>query len=220
MDLILLQRPKEWRSTVGEPTWRPFAELGDRMDHLHDVDSIRAAFLSWQCRLRKRALREQGGRPCPGMRPGVALRDGRQISSAITVLIVESDPDATADVLRHIGRKSLDPQRRYDEGLRLLSSSYYQYPENFSGDLTAVFSPDSSLAETLLIERFCVLRFEEGPKVFRTSCEAQELDQGAAAYEMTYWHNFLFNPALPPQVRILAFHPDWTQATSLPALPG
>ena len=188
--------------------------------HLRDGDSIREAFLIWQCRLRQRALREQGGRPSPGMQPGVARRDGRQISSAITVLLVESDPDATADVLRHIGRKSPDPQRRYEEGLRLLSSSYYQYRENFSGDLTAVFSPDSSLVEALLAERFCVLRFEEGPKVFRASCETEELAQGAAAYEMTYWHNFLFNPALPPQVRILAFHPDWTQATNSPALPG
>jgi len=179
--------------------------------------STRDAFLSWQCRLRKRALREQGGRPSPGMRPSVALRDGRQMSSAITVLLVELDADATADVLRHLARKSLDPQRRYEEGLRLLSSSYYQYPENFSGDLTAVFSPDSSLVQTLLAERFCLLRFEEGSNVFQASFEAQELQQGAAAYEMTYWHNFLFNPALPPEVRILAFRPDWNQGASLPA---
>ena len=183
--------------------------------HLRDGGSIWEGFLTWQCRLRKRALREQGGRPSPGMRPSVALRDGRLMSSAITVLLVESDPHATADVLRHLARKSLDPQRRYEEGLRLLSSSYYQYPENFSGDLTAVFSPDSSLVQTLLAERFCLLRFEEGSNVFQACFEAQELQQGAVVYDMTYWHNYLFNPALPPEVRILAFHPDWTQATSL-----
>jgi hypothetical protein len=208
--------------TVGVPAWRElFAELGDKMElHLRDDDSIRAAFLNWQCRLRKRVLREQGGRPSPGMRPSVTLRDGRQISSAITVLLADPEPGATAAMLRHVCRKSQDPQRRYDEGLRFLSSSYYQYPENFSGDLTAVFSADSFIAEALLIERFCVLRFEEFPKGFQTPCEAQELDQDAAAYQMTYWHNFLFNPVLPPQVRILVFHPDWTQAAGLPAHGG
>lgn len=208
--------------TVGEPAWRElFAELGDKMElHLRDEDSIRAAFLNWQCRLRKRILREQGGRPSPGMRPSVTLRDGRQISSAITVLLADPEPGATAAMLRHLGRKSQDPQRRYDEGLRFLSSSYYQYPENFSGELTAVFSANSSVAEMLLMEKFCVLRFEEGSKVYQAPCQALELDQGAAAYQMTYWHNFLFNPALPPQVRILVFHPDWTQAVAFPVHGG
>ena len=208
--------------TVGEPAWRElFAELGDKMElHLRDDDSIRAAFLNWQCRLRKRVLREQGGRPSPGMRPSVTLRDGGQISSAITVLLADPEPAATAAMLRHLGRKSQDPQRRYEEGLRFLSSSYYQYPENFSGDLTAVFSADSSVAETLLVEGFCVLRFEEPSKVFQAPCEVRELALDLAAYQMTYWHNFLFNPALPPQVRILVFYPDWTQASVSPVQRG
>jgi hypothetical protein len=185
-----------------------------------DRNPVQAAFLDWQCRLRKRALREQGGRPCPGMRPSVALRDGRQISSAITVLLAEPEPGDTAAMLRHLCRKSQDPQRRYEEGLRFLSSSYYQYSEDFSGDLTAVFSADSFIATTLLTERFCVLRFEGSPLGFEAPCQTQELDQDATAYQMTYWHTFLFNPTLPPGVRILAFHPDWTQVVDLLARRG
>jgi hypothetical protein len=181
-------------------------------DPLRHEDSPRHAFVSWQCRLRKRALRDQGGRPSPGMRPRVMLRNGNEISPAITVLLVELEPDATADVLCHIGRKSQDPQGRYEEGLKLLSSSYYLHPEDFCGDLTALFSPDSSLAKTLLMEGFCILHFEEGAWAARIPCQVEQLDKDAPAYKMTYWHNFLFNPTLPSHVCILAFHPDWTQA--------
>lgn len=184
---------------------------------LRNRNPVQAAFLNWQCHLRKRAVRQQGGRPSPGMRPTLTLRDGRQISSGITVLLAEPEPGNTAAMLRHACRKSQDPQSRYEEGLRFLSSSYYQDPEDFSGDLTAVFSVDSFIAETLLKERFCVLRFEESPKGFEAPCETQELDRDEAAFQMTYWHNFLFNPALPPQVRILMFHPDWAQAVGLHA---
>ncbi len=38
---------------------------------------IRDHFLAWQCRIRQMAMREQGGRPSPGMRPRVLTVAGR-----------------------------------------------------------------------------------------------------------------------------------------------
>jgi hypothetical protein len=146
------------------------------------------------------------------MQPRVTLRNGREVSPAITVLLVEREPDATADLLRHIGRKSHDPQRRYAEAIRVLSSSFYQYPENFSGDMTALFWEGSAVANALAAARFCVLHFEEGSKAIQVPSQVEVLEEHDPAYQVTYWHNFSFNPVLPPSVRILAFRPDWTSA--------
>ena len=36
------------------------------------------------------------------------------------------------------------------------------------------------------------------------------------AYEFTYWHNFLFNPHLSPDVTVLGFEPDWSDSSADP----
>ena len=36
------------------------------------------------------------------------------------------------------------------------------------------------------------------------------------AFQATYWHNALFNPALPGSVRVLGFQPDWSRAEADP----
>jgi hypothetical protein len=46
-----------------------------------------------------------------------------------------------------------------------------------------------------------------------------ELDESDPAWQLTYWHNSLFNPALPGDVRILGFKPDWACATAEPPPP-
>ncbi|MCS5552412.1 MAG: hypothetical protein NZ878_03835, partial [SAR324 cluster bacterium] len=35
-------------------------------------------------------------------------------------------------------------------------------------------------------------------------------------YEFTYWHNYLFNPNLSPEVKVLHFKPDWSKTVSDP----
>jgi hypothetical protein len=173
---------------------------------------LRDRFLNWQCRLRKKAVREQGGRPSPGMRPRVLLLDGRELAPAVTVLLIERDAQASTDQFRHIVRKTNDPRERYAAGLRVLSASHYQDPSTFGDVLTALFSAESAAARELLGAARCVLEFEEGAQGFGVPCAVAELAEGEAAWEATYWHNHLFNPEPPNRVRILAFVPDWGAA--------
>ncbi len=75
-------------------------------------------FMAWQCQLRKLAVREEGGRPSPGMQPRVTRLDGSEVLAAMTVLILEKDPTASTHMFRHIGRQSHDPRQRYEKGLK------------------------------------------------------------------------------------------------------
>ena len=50
-------------------------------------------FLSWQCRLRKMSVREQGGRPSTGMSAGVYSISGGEEKSRMNFLIVKQDPE-------------------------------------------------------------------------------------------------------------------------------
>ena len=172
-------------------------------------------FITWQCRLRRAAMRENGGRPSPGMCPRVTHEDGSQISLALTMLIVEKQPAASADLFRHTVRKTHDPRHRYEEGLRLLSSEYYQHPKNFSDVMTALFSVDSRVASTLVKERRCVLDFRQGSQHHHFPCSVSELTEDDPAYQVTCWHNRLFNPTPPHKVRVLAFSPDWSRAKNV-----
>ena len=179
---------------------------------------IRGHFLAWQCRLRQEAMRRQEGRPSLGMRPRATHSNGREISSAITVLILEKNPEATTAMFRHIVRKTHDSYQCYQEGLRILSSAYYQYPENFSDVLTALFSADSAIASTLVEKEGCDLHFRQGNQSYRIPCSVGELRSDTSAFQATLFHNHLFNLSLPAQVRVLAFHPHWIRASAVPAV--
>ena len=111
---------------------------------------IRDDFLDWQCRMRQEVVRHGGGRPCDGMRPRVTKESGVEIIPAMTVLLLEKDPEATTDILHHIARKTHDSRKRMEEGLRILSASHYQHPENFSGAMTASFEADSPVAANMV----------------------------------------------------------------------
>jgi hypothetical protein len=52
------------------------------------AQKLRDDFLGWQCRIRQIAMRQDSGRPSPGMRPRVLDTAGREIAPALTVLIV------------------------------------------------------------------------------------------------------------------------------------
>jgi hypothetical protein len=91
----------------------------------------------------------------------------------------------------------------------MLASYHYQKPKLFNDELTALFARDSLLALRLLRERRCILEFDQFNQGYRIPCDIQDLSQRDIAYQATYWHNALFNPALPPAPRILAFVPDW-----------
>lgn len=181
-----------------------------------DPGHLRHRFLAWQCRVRQHAARQHGGRPSPGMRPRVVAADGRELSPAVTVLLIEREPAATTAEFRHVVRRTHDPERRYRDALALLQDAHFQRPERFSDTMTATFPLDSPTAAALAAAGACVLEFEQFGQSFRLPCGVADLDPADPAHAATYWHNTMFNPAMPGAVRVLAFTPDWRQATAYP----
>ncbi len=178
--------------------------------------SIQKHFLGWQCRVRQYAMRNGEGRPTPGMRPDVLLEDGKEVASAVTLLLV---PDLLQDSIRQfrfMALKTQDPQERYKKAVQLLSASFYQNVENFSGLMTGVFSRSSETVNRLKKNQRCVLEFDFQQQKFRVPVGIKVLLKKNPKYEYTYWHNFLFSPHLSPDVTVLGFEPNWSDSTADP----
>lgn len=177
--------------------------------------ALRDEFLGWQCRLRQLAIREDSGRPSPGMRPYVATAKGEEIAGGITVLLMPDDPEPSTQLFRYQVLKTLDPAERYNKALEILASNYFQRPRDFSDVMTALFGPTMPLVDHLLGEGRCLLEFSQFSKGYRIPCDVSELAENDAFYQATYWHNRLFNSNIPAGARVLSFTPDWTRSTSL-----
>jgi hypothetical protein len=178
--------------------------------------ALRDHFLGWQCRIRQHAVRQGGGRPSDGMRPLVSLEDERAELGQVTVLIVKRDPEEETAQFRHMMRKTKDPADRYKSAIKFLSATYYQRPQEFSDEMTALFAPDSQAAERIVTAGGCRLDFAQFSQVYTLPCGTRELATNDPAFQATFWHNGLFNPNLPGDSRVLAFRPDWTAATADP----
>ena len=179
-------------------------------------ESLRAHFLGWQCRIRQKAVREDGGRPSQGMRPAVQDAAGAPLAVAVTVVIAEADPATTTAEFRHMVRRTQDPAKRYEAAIRFLASAYYQHPETFSDRMTALFPPGAQLATRLVAAGRCVLSFREYGQSYRLPSAVVRLDGDDPFWQAIYWHNALFNPAMPPDPLVIAFDPDWGEATAFP----
>ncbi len=178
--------------------------------------ALRDHFLGWQCRLRQLAVREAGGRPTSGMRPELRLGVEAPPLGTITTLILRRAPQEATAQFRHMVRKTQDPAERYDAALKMLAAAYYQRPREFSDRLTALFGPDSEIAEPTLAAGRCLLAFEQYSQSYTLPCSVCALAEDDPAFQGTYWHNALFNPALPSGVRVLGFQPDWGSAEADP----
>ena len=174
-------------------------------------------FLGWQCRIRQLSAREEGGRPSEGTRPVLTHGDPPE-QVRITTVLVKREPQHETAQFRHMVRKTPDASQRYESAVRMLSAEYYQHPETFSDELTAVFALESPLAESLAADSRCVLDFRHSAQSFRLPCAVRALVSGSEGYEATYWHNLPFNPALPGLVSIVAFRPDWASASANPPI--
>ncbi len=195
------------------------AEIGQVVRLETAQAALRDHFLGWQCRLRQLAVREAGGRPSSGMRPAVRLGAAGPPLGAITTLILRRAPAEATAQFRHMVRKTQDPAERYDGALEMLAAAYYQRPREFSDQLTALFGPGSEIAEKLLSAGRCRLAFEQYSQSYTLPCSVRALAEDDPAYQATYWHNALFNPALPGGVRVLGFQPDWARAEADPPAP-
>ena len=179
-------------------------------EELHDH------FIGWQCRIRQVAMRQDGGRPSPGMRPRVLTTTGGVMAKALTVLIVPKEPEESTAFFRFQVRKSLDPMLVYERGLAFLQAEHFQRPADFSDRLTSLLPADSPIAASLLDEGACSLEFDQFRQFFRLPCAVFALEEGDPAREATIWHNRIFNPASAGIVQVLAFRPDWACAEARP----
>ena len=172
--------------------------------------AARRSFLGWQCRIRQLSVRQSGGRPTSGMQPRVYLPPEQTDLGDIVVLIRKKASQEVTSQLQHMARKTRDPAERHESALTFLAAAYYQRPDAFSDELTALFGPRSARAEQLLAARQCALDFEQYEQRYRLRCRVEALGESDEAYQFTYWHNSLFNQAIPGGVSVLAFRPDWS----------
>ena len=176
--------------------------------------AARREFLGWQCRIRQLSVRQADGRPTSGMRPGVILPDdGADLGQIIVLIRKKASQEVTAR-FQHMVRKTRDPAERRESALRFLAEAYYQRPEEFSDELTALFGPRSTVVDRLLASGRCGLDFAQFEQRYHLPCQVRQLAPSDAEFEFTYWHNSLFNPAIPGDVQVLAFQPDWSGTQS------
>lgn len=175
-----------------------------------DGASLRDQFMAWQCLIRQHAMRRDGGRPSDGMEPLVLIPDGQELGHIRTV-IAEREPEETTAMFRHAVQRTNDPRERFDKGLKYLSSAYFQKSRNFEPCLLVMFGPASHGAGTLLKAGACTLVFGQFNQNYRLPCTVRELERSDPFAEALYWHNALFNPALPPDSMRLSFDPIWNE---------
>jgi hypothetical protein len=174
--------------------------------------AARDAFVGWQVRARRSAVRHDGGRPGAAMKPSVATREEAELSLSIVTVLVECDPAHTTDRLRQIYRRTHDPAERRAAALELMAGEFFQEPSRFSDTLTALFLPGSSLAERLSAEDICQFAYDDGATRFFLTCHAEALARTHPFYQATWYHNAMFNSSLPAEASVLAFRPDWTRS--------
>ena len=185
----------------GEPVVKPSA-----------AKNLREEFLAWQCRIRQIAMRQDGARPSPGMRPRLLDQAGRDMVPALTVLMIPRDPSESTAFFRFQVMRSADPRELYERALSFLQADYFQRPASFSDQLLAVLPEGSEIAAALTAQGRCILAFEQFSQAYRLPCAVSALQPGDAARDAAIWHNRLFNPALPETVHVVAFQPDWASA--------
>lgn len=176
---------------------------------------LRDHFLGWQCRIRQHAVRHEEGRPSAGMRPRVLIA-GESLAQ-IVVLINKRESEEVTTEFRHIVFRTTDPAEQYKNAVRKLSEMYYQRPREFSDEVTALFGPTSSLVSRLVGAGHCELEFDFQRQYYRIPCKVALLAEHEPAFQATYWHNRLFNSAIPPGVQVLTFSPDWARANANPS---
>ncbi|RZO43410.1 MAG: hypothetical protein EVA81_08145 [Proteobacteria bacterium] len=179
---------------------------------------IQDHFIGWQCRVRQYAMRNGEGRPSPGMRPDVILEDGKEVASSVTLLLVPELLQDSIRQFRYMAMKTNDPLERYKKAIQLLSSNFYQNVESFGGLMTGLFSRNSMTVNSLLKNQRCILEFNFQQQKFRVIADIKFMSKNNLEYEFTYWHNFLFNPYLSPDVSVIGFEPVWSETIADPSL--
>lgn len=149
--------------------------------------------------------------PPAGAQP--ELRLNGQSQGTIVVLISKDDATEITSQFQFIAKKMHDPRLRREAALKHLAETYYQKSNSFSSELSALFKLDSPLAKDILRTQRIDLIFKQSNQSFTVPCKTRLCVDTESLYQFTYWHNYLFNPALPGAVDIVCFTPDWQQAS-------
>jgi len=171
--------------------------------------------MGWQCLIRQHAVRTEKGRPSESMRPLVQRADGGELGH-VTVIVVEREPEAMTAQFRHIVQRTHDPADRFDKGIAVLSSAYFQKARQFEPRLFALFGPGSPSAAALVADGRCVMTFRQFSQSYRLPARVTRLDDDDPFAQALFWHNAMFNPALPTGTEKLAFAPVWDEGTAFP----
>ena len=177
---------------------------------------LKLHFLGWQCRIRQIAMREYGGQPLAGMQPEVTAKNGDLLSPGMVVLLAPADPGPATAFFRFQAQRTHEPREAMEAGVKFLGAEYYQQPELFTGELTAVFAPESPVAARMIKAKSVLLSFEQFAQSYRMICKVTRLRAAGAAREHSLWHNRLFNPKLPNAAEVLSFTPDWNSVEAEP----
>jgi hypothetical protein len=182
-------------------------------------NDLRSYFLGWQCRIRQISARDYGGAPLPGMRPRLLSRSGEELMPAVTLLIMPVSPAASTDYLKFQLQRTNDQALAREAGVRFLAADYFQEPELFTDEMTALFQPGSQIAKRILKIGDCLLDFEQYSQRFTMFCRARTVARKEAAHQATLWHNRIFNPNVPQNAVVLGFRPDWKNVHAAPMPP-
>lgn len=172
-------------------------------------------FLTWQCRIRQIAMREDGGRPAQGMCPQVVSAEGEVLAERIIILLIRENPQESTEFLKFQVQKHNAPEDIYKKSLTYLQSTHYHRAIEFSDEMTGLFAGDSELVKRLLIEGKVVLNFAQFSQRYALPCAIRQLSPHEPAHQASVWHNRVFNPNLSDDVSIIGFQPDWEAAADL-----
>jgi hypothetical protein len=177
---------------------------------------LKNSFVAWQCRLRQMAMRDHGGVPMPGFRPRVSSLRGETILREMTILLVPENPEQSTAFFKFQLQKTNDHRQTFEAGLKYLAADYYQLPELFSDEITAVFAKDSPAAERIVKLKTVLLDFAQYAQRYRMACAVKRLLPRDISREASLWHNRLFNPNLGNDAEVLSFRPNWKSAMAEP----
>ena len=190
----------------------------DSLENGIENDSLRHAFLYWQCRVRQIAMRDNDGRPDSAIIPALTLCGEIQPMGHVITLLARAPAYSKTPEMRHIVKSTHDPALRRQKALEFFSESYYQNAREFSDMLTATFPPKSPGAAAICTAQVCTLTFASYGQRFDLYCKVSALLDENPLFESSWCHNALFSPNLHPKAVILCFKPDWSCSSAESAI--
>lgn len=151
----------------------------------------------------------------PAMRPRVSSRKGELLSPGMMTLLVPLDPSEAAAFIRFQVQKTADSHAARDAVVRFLASEFYQLPELFSDEVTAVFGDASETAARLVKLKEVLLDFSQYAQTYRMFCKVRRILCTDAAHGFSLQQARAFNPNIPASATVLGFKPDWRSAVGI-----